>query len=47
LCDLNDAAADAQCQALDPAQTCEPWYADGQAPFGYDDVGVCMIAGSP
>ena len=46
LCDLNDDAADAFCQALDPAQTCEPWYAEGQAPVGYGNVGVCMIAGA-
>jgi hypothetical protein len=46
LCDLEDENADAMCQALDPAQTCEPWYAEGQAPVGYGNVGVCMIAGA-
>jgi hypothetical protein len=46
LCDLDDENADAMCQALDPAQTCEPWYAEGQAPVGYGNVGVCMIAGA-
>jgi hypothetical protein len=43
LCDLEDENADAMCQSLDPAQTCEPWYAEGQAPVGYANVGVCMI----
>jgi hypothetical protein len=46
LCDLEDENADAMCQALDPAQTCQPWYAEGQAPVGYGNVGVCMIAGA-
>jgi hypothetical protein len=43
ICDLEDENADAMCQALDPAQTCQPWYAEGQAPVGYANVGVCMI----
>jgi hypothetical protein len=43
VCDLADENADAMCQALDPAQTCEPWYAEGQAPAGHGNVGVCMI----
>jgi hypothetical protein len=43
LCDHTDGSADATCEALDPVQRCEPWYAEGQAPIGYEHVGACVV----
>ena len=43
VCSLADPDPDATCVALDAAQTCLPWYAAGQAPSGYEDVGVCTV----
>jgi hypothetical protein len=44
VCDLDDPDRDLACAALDPAQTCVPWF-DLPAPDGYAHVGVCSIAG--
>jgi hypothetical protein len=43
-CDASDPAADADCAARDPAQSCERWFAAAQTPPGQVDVGVCAIA---
>ena len=42
-CNVEDAASDAFCQSLDPIQTCEPFYSEGQAPDGYAHVGICTV----
>ncbi|MEM6989599.1 MAG: hypothetical protein AAF721_03855 [Myxococcota bacterium] len=39
VCDLDD--PDAICPAFDPSTSCTPWYEEGQAPPGYEDIGVC------
>lgn len=41
ICDVSFGGADAMCAGLDPATSCEPWYAPGMAPPGLEDVGVC------
>ena len=33
----------ASCQLLDDAMDCIPWYDDGEAPHGFEDVGVCLL----
>lgn len=38
-CDLSE--PDAPCPT---GQSCEPWYAQGSAPPGYEDVGVCTAS---
>lgn len=43
-CDLDDLMADATCQGFDPTHTCQPWYAAGQAPSGYESLGACKLA---
>jgi hypothetical protein len=43
VCDINNANADADCQALDAGQACEPWYIEGMAPPMMEDVGVCAL----
>jgi hypothetical protein len=35
-------AGAAACQLLDPGYVCEPFFM--QAPSGYEDLGVCMLA---
>jgi hypothetical protein len=47
VCDATADDADAPCSAIDPAATCRPWYADGQAPWGLDHVGVCITDDDP
>src|SRR5690606_21639504 len=42
-CNHEDEGADAFCQSLDPLQTCEPYYLEGQAPDGYAHVGICTV----
>jgi hypothetical protein len=39
ICDLGEPSL-----CNDPTQSCLPWYEPGQAPPGYEDVGVCAIA---
>ncbi|MEM7156077.1 MAG: ribulose phosphate epimerase [Myxococcota bacterium] len=41
VCDTADPAGDAQCMGVD--QACEPWYEEGAAPPGYEDVGACAL----
>ncbi len=41
LCDLT-AAVD-PCPDLDSGQVCAPWFPPGQAPTGYEHVGVCAV----
>jgi hypothetical protein len=43
LCNVNEEAANAMCAALDPAQSCIPWYQPGLAPPGLESVGVCAL----
>ncbi len=38
-CDLTDPAA----MCMGQGQECTAWYAEGQAPPGYEDVGACVI----
>lgn len=42
-CALDDPDADLACAALDPGQSCQPWYEEGAAPAGYENVGVCSL----
>jgi hypothetical protein len=32
-----------QCQLLDEDMECLPWFEDGQAPPGFEDVGACLL----
>ncbi len=41
LCDFMDPQTDELCAGLDPVQACEPWFVEGFAPTGYENVGVC------
>jgi hypothetical protein len=43
VCDVTAPDADDDCTALDPGQTCEPWYVEGMAPPGYETLGVCAL----
>jgi len=43
VCDLSDAAGDGQCSGQADGQTCQPWYEEGAAPPGYEDVGACAL----
>jgi hypothetical protein len=43
VCDLADPMGDAQCEGAAGGQTCQPWYEEGQAPPGYEDVGACAL----
>lgn len=40
-CDLSE--GDTPCKTLDATMSCIPWYAEGQAPPGFENVGVCGI----
>lgn len=42
-CDVSDPTASAACPGAAGGQGCVAFYAEGQAPPGYDDVGVCVI----
>ena len=42
-CDLNAGDPDAQCPGQAGGQSCLPWYAEGQAPPGDEDIGACAI----
>ena len=43
VCDVVDPSGDDQCPAVAVGETCEPWYPEGLAPPGYEDVGVCRL----
>jgi hypothetical protein len=43
VCDLDDPLGDQQCAGAAEGQTCQPWYDEGAAPTGYEDVGVCTL----
>jgi hypothetical protein len=43
VCDLADPAGDMQCAGAAGGQTCLPWYEEGAAPPGYEEVGVCSL----
>ena len=43
LCDISDPAGDAQCAGQAGGQSCQPWYEEGTAPPGLEDVGACAI----
>ena len=43
VCDLTDPQGDAQCEGAAGGQTCQPWYEEGNAPPGYEDVGACAL----
>jgi hypothetical protein len=43
VCDITDPAGDAQCSGAPDGQICEPWYGEGTAPPGYEDVGACVL----
>jgi len=43
VCDLTDPMGDAQCEGSAEGQTCQPWYEEGAAPPGYEDVGACAL----
>ncbi|MEM7158776.1 MAG: hypothetical protein AAF799_38395 [Myxococcota bacterium] len=40
-CDITDPGADEACAALDPERSCLPFYADGKAPEGAENLGMC------
>jgi len=43
LCDLSEPADDLQCAGAAGGQVCQPWYAAGAAPAGYENVGGCAV----
>jgi hypothetical protein len=43
VCDLMDPMGDMQCTGQPGGQTCQPWYEEGNAPPGYEDVGACAL----
>jgi len=43
VCDLSDPTGDAQCTGAPEGQTCTPWYEEGTAPPGYEEVGACTL----
>lgn len=40
-CDLSE--EEDPCSAYDPTMSCVPWYSEGTAPPGFENVGVCAI----
>jgi hypothetical protein len=42
-CDVTLTDPDSQCAGQAEGQECLPWYAEGDAPPGYENVGVCGI----
>lgn len=44
LCDLSAMEPDGGCVLHDAAQTCVPFYFEGRAPLGSEDVGICTVA---
>jgi hypothetical protein len=45
VCDITAPEGDAQCTGAPDGQTCQPWYEEGAAPPGYEDVGACALPG--
>jgi hypothetical protein len=43
ICDLDDPAGDLQCMGAPEGVTCQPWYLDGEAPAGLEDLGACAL----
>jgi hypothetical protein len=43
ICDITDPTGDLQCAGAAEGQICQPWYEDGAAPPGYENVGVCAL----
>ncbi len=43
VCDLADSLGDMQCAGAAEGQTCQPWFEEGEAPPGYEEVGVCVL----
>jgi hypothetical protein len=43
VCDITDPLGDMQCTGVADGAICQPWYEDGEAPVGFDDVGVCIL----
>jgi hypothetical protein len=42
-CDIEDPQGAAQCSGAGGGQDCTPWYAEGDAPPGFEQVGACSI----
>jgi hypothetical protein len=42
-CETDVPDPDSQCQGNALGQICEPWYAEGAAPPGFESVGACLI----
>jgi hypothetical protein len=42
-CDLTDPAGNDQCMGAAMGQECTPWFMEGQAPPGFENVGGCAI----
>jgi hypothetical protein len=42
-CDISDPLGDMQCAGVAEGAICQPWFEPGEAPVGFDDVGVCML----
>ena len=42
-CDLSDPDASMNCPGAAGGEECTAWYADGQAPPGFENVGACVI----
>lgn len=43
LCDFSDPGASLTCPSAAEGQLCLPWYPEGEAPPGYEDVGACSL----
>jgi hypothetical protein len=43
VCDITDPAGDLQCVGAAGGQTCQPWYEEGAAPPGLENVGACAL----
>jgi Ca-activated chloride channel family protein len=42
-CDVSNPDADMTCSGFDDGQQCVPWFEEGEAPPGFDDVGACSL----
>jgi hypothetical protein len=43
ICDLDDPLGDQQCMGAAEGQICQPWYEEGEAPLGSEEIGVCAL----
>lgn len=43
VCDFSDPGASLTCPSAAEGQLCLPWYPEGEAPRGYEDVGACSL----